>query len=235
MLMQAAVPRTLLDKFAIFAVMRKIFSLIVLPVVLLVSCQKDKSSEPAKPAPVDLGLSVYWADINAQGFYSWGETLTKTSYDWAGYKWADGTRDSITKYCDNPIYGTVDGKTLLEAGDDPATALLGSGWRLPTAAEWQELIDNCDWSKDTKDGHPGLRVKAKEGESSIFIPFSGGYEGSTLFGEDSRGLYWSRELSTESAACATVFNCYSSSSSIVRGVTYASRSYGLPIRAVKIK
>ncbi|MBR5477997.1 MAG: hypothetical protein IKV19_06110 [Bacteroidaceae bacterium] len=53
-------------------------------------------------------------------FYAWGETEEKDDYSWENYKWCKGSDRTITKYCTNSIYGTVDKKTILEPEDDVA-------------------------------------------------------------------------------------------------------------------
>ena len=93
---------------------------------------------------IDLGLSVEWAPCNIGAttqeecgkYYSWGEIEEKTDYSWETYKWCNGSNDSVTKYCTDSSYGTIDGKTTLEAEDDVATVELGEDWRMP----WRILI-----------------------------------------------------------------------------------------------
>ena len=78
---------------------------------------------------IDLGLSVKWATCNVGAskpenygdYYAWGETTTKSDYSWETYKWCKGTDDTITKYCTDSDYGTVDNRTTLTSSDDVAT------------------------------------------------------------------------------------------------------------------
>ncbi|MDD6782411.1 MAG: hypothetical protein PUD89_05750, partial [Bacteroidales bacterium] len=98
---------------------------------------------------VDLGLpsGLKWATCNvgatapeAYGdYYAWGETTTKSTYEWSTYKWCDGSYDTQTKYCTSSSYGTVDNKTVLDLADDAARANWGGAWRMPTDEEWTEL------------------------------------------------------------------------------------------------
>ena len=68
---------------------------------------------------VDLGLSVKWATCNVGAsspeeygdYFAWGEVEPKEVYDWNTYKWCNGSEYSLTKYCTNSSYGTVDNKT----------------------------------------------------------------------------------------------------------------------------
>ena len=64
---------------------------------------------------VDLGLpsGTLWATCNVGAskpegygnYYAWGETKTKTTYNWDTYKYANGNYDELTKYCNKSDYG----------------------------------------------------------------------------------------------------------------------------------
>ena len=158
---------------------------------------------------VDLGLpsGLKWAKCNLGAskpsdygdYYAWGETEPKPDYSWATYKW--GTMDNLTKY------NNSDGKTTLEAADDAATQKLGSPWRMPTYAEFKELLVNCTYTWTTQDGVNGLEVKSKKNGNSIFLP-AAGYNISGLTDAGSLGWYWSSSLDTSSSNMAhrLVFN-----------------------------
>ncbi len=158
---------------------------------------------------VDLGLpsGLKWAKCNLGAskpsdygdYYAWGETKPKADYSWATYKW--GTMDNLTKY------NNSDGKTTLEAADDAATQKLGSPWRMPTYAEFKELLVNCTYTWTTQDGVNGLEVKSKKNGNSIFLP-AAGYNISGLTDAGSLGWYWSSSLDTSSSnkAHRLVFN-----------------------------
>lgn len=101
--------------------------------------------------PVDLGLSVKWGNMDLGALsdkengdlYAWGETSPRVTNATNDYKYGTfptGSYGTMTKY------NETDGLTVLEACDDAATALLGPKWRMPTADEWRELLNNCTWS-----------------------------------------------------------------------------------------
>ena len=149
----------------------------------------------AIPEAIDLGLSVKWASFNlgattSQGrgnHYAWGETETKTQYDWSTYKWCMGTYNTLTKYCVDAAYGYnsfVDGKTALDDEDDAAHVHLGEQWRMPTKEEQDELRDNCSW-RWTGSGY----TVTGPNKNSIFLPGAGDM---TYWGSD--GFYWSSNL-----------------------------------------
>ena len=132
---------------------------------------------------VDLGLSVKWATCNVGAtspegygnYYAWGETSPKTIYD-----------EDNSKTMDKSM-GDIGGDSRYDA----ATANWGSGWRLPTKSEFQELMDNCTWTWTTRNGVNGCEVKSKKNGNSIFLPAAGYYDGDTPFNQGSSGYYWS--------------------------------------------
>ena len=148
---------------------------------------------------VDLGLSVKWATCNVGAespegegdYFAWGETATKENYSWSTYFDSDEDGKIFTKY------NNEDGKTVLDPVNDAAHVNWGGSWRMPTKAEWQELLDNCTWEWTTQNGINGYKVTSnKEGytHKSIFLPAAGNRSGIGLYGEGSEGYYWSSSL-----------------------------------------
>ena len=155
-------------------------------------------------AYVDLGLSVKWATCNVGAttpeeygdYFAWGETTPKTTYNWSTYKYYNGTEDSMTKYCTNSEYGTVDNKTTLELTDDAAHVNWGGSWRMPTLAEQEELIDtnNCTWEWIARNGVNGYKVTSKKNGNFIFLPAPGWRYDDNHYNAGSDGSYWSSSL-----------------------------------------
>ena len=155
-----------------------------------------------QPNPIDLGLSVLWADRNIgadsitdYGYYfAWGETNPKQTYSLENCKYCqDADYNKLTKYCTKNNYGKVDSKTILDPEDDAAVQNLGNGWRMPTIEEYKEFIDNCDWKWTTKDGVNGCVFTSKKNGSKIFFP-AAGLMWSSLLRDGLNGLYWSSSL-----------------------------------------
>ena len=61
---------------------------------------------------------------------------------------------------------------------------------MPTAAEYQELIDNCTWTWTTQNGKNGYKVTGPNG-NTIFLPAAGGRAGYELCHDGEYGYYWS--------------------------------------------
>lgn len=116
----------------------------------------------------------------------------------------------MTKYC-NQISdgkdGSIDGKTALQLRDDAARANWGGGWRMPTRAEFEELLNhsNCTWTWTTRNGVEGCMVVSKkpgyEG-NSIFLPAAGYRDNTYLYFAGLYGDYWSSSLGADDSGDA---------------------------------
>lgn len=115
---------------------------------------------PGVPVPndcVDLGLAsgLLWAKYNMGtteptqlgNYYAWGETSPKKKYNGSSYKhFKTDDYDRVKKIYK---YNEGDGKEVLDLEDDAARANLGVGYRIPTKADWEELLDDCKWEAVT--------------------------------------------------------------------------------------
>ena len=184
---------------------------------------------------VDLGLSVKWATCNVGAsspeeygdYFAWGEVEPKKVYDWNTYKWCNGSEYSLTKYCTNSSYGTVDNKTTLELSDDAARANWGGSWRMPTREEQDELRQQCTWTWTTQNGVNGYKVTGTNG-NSIFLPAAGDRYDRSLGDAGCIGYYWSSSLGTGRPYNAWSVDLYSD---YVDRYGY-NRSYGFSVRPV---
>lgn len=163
---------------------------------------------------VDLGLpsGLRWATANvgankstAYGdYFAWGETCEKRDHNYCieTYKWCQGKEKTYTKYCRSSSYGINDGKSILDLEDDAAAVNMGSGWRMPTRSEQQELVDGCTWTWTTNFNNTGIagRIgKSRYNDNIIFLPAAGSYggrSGKELEYVGSHGIYYSSSLST---------------------------------------
>ena len=146
---------------------------------------------------VDLGLSVKWATCNIGAssetdygvYFQWGETsgvsgsllgkYSDENYSWGTYEHCNRSETTLRKYNTDSSYGAVDNKTTLESVDDAATQIMGGDWRMPTKAEFQELLDNTTKKWFSNYNGTGVNVikitSNKDGyqNNSIFIPMAG--------------------------------------------------------------
>ena len=185
---------------------------------------------------VDLGLSVKWATMNVGAnapeeygdYFAWGETNSKTDYSWENYKWCNGSETTMTKYCTDSDYGTVDNRTTLELSDDAARANWGGTWRIPTRDEFTELRTKCTWEWTSLNGVNGRKVTGPNG-NSIFLPAAGYRDDSSLDNAGSSGSYWSSSLSTDDPLYGWYLYFLRSSDF---NMDYHSRFDGRSVRAV---
>ncbi len=201
-----------------------------------------------QPEYVDLGLpsGTLWATFNvhaaspeeAGGYFAWGETETKEYYDWSNegdykwgtYDWDDDTNYGMTKY------NTIDGKTVLDAEDDAATANWGGDWRMPTSAEQTELDTACTWTWTDDYSGTGIRgyivsSKAEGNTNSIFLPAAGYYYWEYLSGVGKYGCYWSSSRHENFVGSTFYIDAYSS----VHSITVSAWYNGYSVRAVQSK
>lgn len=134
------------------------------------------------PHIVDLGLpsGTKWACCNVGatspeeygGYYAWGETEEKSDYSWKTYKWCNGTRDKITKYVTQELYGIIDNKTVLDLEDDVAHIKWGGSWKMPTSNDMKELCEYCSGMSISLNGIEGILWTGPNG-NYVFIPCAG--------------------------------------------------------------
>lgn len=155
---------------------------------------------------VDLGLSsgTLWATCNVGAnapeeygdYFAWGETTTKAVYDWNTYSHCKGDGDLLTKYnveSDFGYQGFADGRTTLQPTDDAATANWGSEWCMPTKTQWEELLNNTNYTDVVRNGVKGMLFTSSNGQS-LFLPAAGERIEDRLHAAGIYGEYWSNTL-----------------------------------------
>lgn len=201
------------------------------------------------PELVDLGLSVKWRSWNLGAtspeddgaYYLWAGTVDVSSigtfdgWDICPYVDYNGSYFSIAKYNTDSNYGKVDNQIVLSPEDDAAHVILGGKWRMPTSAEWEELMntDNCTWIWTTHKGVAGYKVTSKKPGyigNYIFLPVTGHY--CPDFWEWDSGWYWSSSLNVDNPICAYYCIFGSSYSDYHEIYNVAGRCEGFSIRPV---
>ncbi len=186
--------------------------------------------------PVDLGLSVIWGDRNVNAasvfekgdYFAWGETVARADAgDWGLYKYYDESSNTVTKY------NTTDQIYVLKPEDDAASANLGDGWRMPTKAEMEELLNSCTYAKVSNyqgSGVNGLLFTAQN-EQTLFIPASGNIW-DQLYNPTTEVCFWCADKPTTGSANAYALDYISS---LIDKDTGFNRCGLMPIRPVKSK
>ena len=214
------------------------------------SCSKDDVEEtpPATVTPpggnateekdtheyVDLGLpsGTLWATCNVGAnspgeygdYFAWGETEPKDDYSWETYKYG-----TMSKYCTDSFFGTVDNKTELEPSDDAATVNWGADWQMPSEEQFNELINSSYTT--TIWGVYVWKITSRSNGNSIFLPAAGRRIGTSLSDAGSYGLYWSRSLCVGSCELAFSLNFGSSG---IASYFFDFRALGRSIRPVRV-
>lgn len=185
-----------------------------------------KLANPFSPnIAIDLGLSVKWAPYNIGANspeelgdrFAWGETAPKEDYSWITYKYAKGSSDTVISI----------GRNIGGTQYDAATVNWGKNWRMPTVAEYNELINHCTFEWVTEDafvGTRGLKVTGPNG-NTIFFPCRSGIFGEDYYTSENSGLFFP-------GANAYTFSI-SNSHYEING--YVSRCFGNYIRAVLVE
>lgn len=171
-----------------------------------INSQKPTSGSTNGHDWVDLGLpsGTKWATMNVGAnspsdygsYFAWGETRPKSSYHYENLRYCISGDEwynvKFSKYVTDSMYGNVDGKKELDLSDDAAYVYWGSGWRMPSVAQIDELVSNCTTEWTTMNGKWGRMMKSLKNGKSIFLPAAGYWNDSGY--RDSIGGYWSRSL-----------------------------------------
>ena len=170
---------------------------LVFATVTLFACGCDKAPKDdippeREPEGVDLGLSVKWAARNvgaatptdAGSYFAWGEVSDKFEFSPGSYLGAEG---------------------------DAATAIMGSGWRIPTDAEWEELMNGCVWHWTEFDSVKGYLLVSKNpdyNDAALFLPAAGYCDDCYSYLTGVKGYYWSASIveSKPSYAYSVILN-----------------------------
>lgn len=141
---------------------------------------------PEGTQAVDLGLSVNWSNFNLGAtrntstgdYYMWGDTKTQTDFSKKNYPYlnADGSLIDISNEISNTDY-------------DAAKARWKGSWRMPTQADWSELINDCNWEWTTINNVEGFKVTSKKNKNYIFLPITGQMSGTNKV-NSTEGHYW---------------------------------------------
>lgn len=179
---------------------------------------------------VDMGTGdgVYWAKENVStSYYAWAMVSPAGSdgYTWDTYGYSDdGTADAMQYYNED------DGDEVLNPDyydSEDIAYIVNEKSRIPTSAEFQNLIDKCDWEWDSSKN--GYNVYNKNNRArTIFIPVSGKKDGTSTVSSN-EGFYWTANVVTEGSWSNAYCLHFTSTS---HGLSANPRYQGLMIRPV---
>ena len=190
---------------------------------------------------LDLTSGTLWATMNIGAdspedygdYFAWGEVSGynsgKTSFSWQTYELCNGTGTSITDFCTDSYYGTVDDAPFLDNDHDVADKQWGGSWFMPYSEQFEELYNECTWTWTTMNGVSGYKVVSKKNSNFIFFPAAGRRSNTALNYSETSGYYWSSSLNMNYNNQA--YDLYFSSSNVY-SANDDYRYYGLSVRPV---
>lgn len=141
---------------------------------------------------VDLGLSVKWANVNMDVTQE-GKVVASPELCGGYYGWADPTGlKTVDNKNEYPAYTRP--KSITGGEYDIAAQQIGNGWRLPTTAEFNELL-TLKHEEVKINNVPGIQFTAENG-NSIFLPYAGYRYKENVFQTGDYGYYWTGDLNS---------------------------------------
>lgn len=180
-----------------------------------------------EPTWVDLGLpsGLLWARANLGAtvpespgiYFSWGNT--------DGHPAGSEYNFSQTVYDETPGGAITEDLSLSQ---DAARANLGEPWRMPSEADFQELVDNCTSVWTSLNGMNGILFTSNVNGKTLFFPAAGVMNGTSNVNRGSVGYYWASTYYSVSNAHFLLF-----SDSNINPQDNHLRRDGLTVRAVR--
>jgi hypothetical protein len=160
-----------------------------------------------------VGASAPW---EYGGYYAWGETEEKSTYNWETYIYCDGSEST----CHNI------GSDIAGTQYDVAHVKWGGSWQMPNYDQAYNL-NQLNGESTTLNNVKGRKYTANG--NSIFVPSGGVEDGNSIRDLTQTGYYWSSTLN-ESYSAKGFWHYYNSNSGGCGSVS--RRHYGLPVRPV---
>lgn len=180
------------------------------------------------PHLIDLGLpsGTKWACCNVGAstpeeygdYIAWGETSAKSAYNWDTYQYGSSEDDVVNI-----------GNDIADTGYDAATVNCGTPWRMPSAAQIAELINNTTSIWTTQNNVSGRKFTGSNG-GTIFLPAAGIIWDEFRGMDGSWGYYWGSTLDESDQSCA--YGIYFGSDDMC-WLSRDYRNYGRTVRPVR--
>ena len=194
---------------------------------IILSCPDDNH-----PHAIDLGLpsGTKWACCNVGAdkpedygdYYAWGETETKSTYNWSTYIHCDESSNTCHDL----------GSDIAGTEYDVAHIKWGNAWQTPSYEQIEELFD-LHIESTIVNGINGWKINNIKGGANIFLPATGSYWDNKLYGINIDAYYWSSTQDTSSLD-GVYFFLLSMTPNIGWGDGVRIRSIGQTIRPVWI-
>lgn len=183
--------------------------------------------------PIDLGLpsGVRWAEMNLgsrsyedPGLYtSWGNIFAYRPTSALNF---EGVYEFTQSNYETSPASAISGNITTEY--DVAHELMGGRWRIPSRADYEELVANCDISAIVRNGRAGILCVSLINGQSVFIPCTGYAFRSTLYSFATMVRLWLTDGTNEQTSKGIAFNVGESSPRIISDRRYL----GFAIRPV---
>lgn len=189
---------------------------------------------PVKPSPdlyVNLGLpsGTLWAKTNLDYTQANGFAISEFQYQASFVSWANvvmhnavedvfeydfGTSNAEAPWFEGQPYGETPGSLVQSKvlpSHDVARVIAGKPWRLPTVADFNELLTYTDYIDANGDIIPdsvtsktttvndvvGIYLRSKVNGARLFLPCCGTAASTSLYNVASYGLYWTSDYGDE--------------------------------------
>lgn len=184
-----------------------------------------------------LTLYAKWAEDPAENKINGHDFVKLGGYYWAtenvGEVKDENNASMYVGYNDTYGYYYNYANVIEAAGTWNSGSGGGHTWTLPSAAQWQALIDYCKWEwkenyNDTKMN--GYLVKGRddtyESDNSVFLPAAGICDAGSVGGQGNNGHYWSS--TPYGSSCVYYLYFYSDG----QDVNINDRKFGYSVRTV---
>ena len=136
------------------------------------ACCNVDTDHPENQSPTNYG-----------GYYAWGETVTKSTYDWSTYIHCDGSASTCHDL----------GSDIAGTQYDVAHVKWGGSWVMPSSYMRYELLNCCTSERTTLNGVNGFKFTGSNG-GTIFLPAADDISRDHVPNLGVYGHYWTSTL-----------------------------------------
>ncbi|MCR4663756.1 MAG: InlB B-repeat-containing protein, partial [Paludibacteraceae bacterium] len=188
--------------------------------------------------PVDMGTGTAWCDYNVgvtapstlTGYYTiWGKNGSITKYS---------NYNSTKFYCANLSSMSAEDDLPANTTYDIAMNQLGTNWRVPSKQQWQDLIDNADYSDGTFTSKTDATKQITLPAAGVKIPTATNSSGGNPSASNTtHRYYWSSTLQSKAGTLWQSLPYCFYDGEVKYGTDVPANgycNYGMPVRAVYV-